>query len=108
MSYRLGKKRRGECTPVSPRMLPTHQELCLGRGIAPSRSRSTRSTRSLRREALRNATARRVEAERSIIERRGLKGKRLTDAQRRKLFAKVATPFAIAYRKHPELFSYAC
>lgn len=108
MSYRLGKKKRStECTPVKPKGLPSHLDMCLRQAIVPNRRHRQRSTRSLRREALRSATALRVRAENSILNSRGLKGKHLSDDHRRKLFAKLKEPWEIAYSKNPELFRYA-
>lgn len=108
MSYRLKESRRRETlSRVSSPNLPTHQLMSLIRGIAPSKRGSVRSTRSLKREAMRKATASRVKAEISIVKRKGLEGKHLTDKQRAKLFKDLKSVFAIAYSKNPELFSYA-
>lgn len=76
------------------------------RGTVLDKSDRQRSTRSLRREAMRKATASRVKAETSIVKRKGLEGKHLTDRQRAKLFKDLKSVFSIAYAKNPELFGY--
>jgi hypothetical protein len=81
--------------------------MSLVRDTVHGRKNNQRSTRSLRREAIAKATVLRVKAEQSILERKGLVGKHLTDKQRKKLYANVKDVFAIAYAKNPELFSYA-
>ena len=106
MSYRLGKKKRSEPCKSSVKVLPSHQDMCLRRAIEAGRKHKPRSIRSLRREALRSATALRVKAENSIIKSRGLQGKHLSDKDRKMLFRKLKEPWEIAYSKNRELFSY--
>ena len=108
MSYRQGgKKKASKCATNGNRAKrPVHQELAAKQVIAPSKENRPRSTRSLRREALRSATAARVKAEKSILAGRGLSNKHISDTTRNKLFKDLKSVYAIAYKRNPELFQW--
>lgn len=108
MSYRY----RGKDTCLTRTNINTAFSLSAGgldtylitQATARSNSAKQQSRRSRVTAAIASATATRVEIEQSILKRHGLLGKRTTDKERARLFAKAPSVFNIAYKRNPDLF----
>ena len=82
---------------MKPRNSETYRSARRNKGKASS-------MRARRKEALKEATAIRVKAEKSIMKGNNLLGKKVPDWKRKKLFANLPEVHAIAYKKHPDLW----